>query len=461
MPPARKSGCAGCSLSCLGCLGVIVLVIALLLGGGYFFLVAQAQAGVPAPASLLVASTPVDVGKNDSGYQPATSGQALSAGNSVRTGHTGHATIQFPDGTLTRLSPDTTVTIQAAQLNNAGTLKNATLQEKIGRTFSEVQHLAGGASFQVGGHSVSAEVRGTQFEVLVRPDHSNQIKVFEGTVQVTGQTTVTLHAGQQVDADPNGRLGAPTPAAADRADPFVLQAQCQNAVAGGNTAGTTQVTDGDPITTGQTSPEIDYRSPGGTVTVALCYPGSRMSLSVVDPAGGEHGTGAAPSPAVLHIEGDAGLYKAVVHAVDVVPAEPYVVAFATNAACASGNVDNGTVVRQTLSNTQLQQSLAESGASGITIQVVGVSSTSATLYYYSNVGGAQVSWTIDFYAATPNLGWVLTQVTFNSWNLTTQIMSRITASGAAVQSIPQDYIVDRVYSCSGEGGMMVIEGHRF
>ncbi|HEX4704259.1 MAG TPA: FecR family protein, partial [Pseudonocardiaceae bacterium] len=248
MPPARKSGCAGCSFSCLGCLGVVVLVIALLLGGGYFFLIAQAQAGVPAPASLLVASTPVEVGKNDSGYQPATSGQSLDAGSSVRTGHTGHATIQFPDGTLTRMSPDTTVTIQSAQLNNAGTLKNATLQQKIGRTLSEVQHLAGGATFQVGGHSVSAEVRGTQFEVLVRQNNTNQVKVFDGTVQVSGQTTVTLHAGQQVDADPNGKLGPVLPAASDRNDPFALQAQCQRAVAQGTTPGTAQITVGDPIT---------------------------------------------------------------------------------------------------------------------------------------------------------------------------------------------------------------------
>src|SRR5579859_2201400 len=148
-PPAKKSGCAGCSISCLGCVGVIALVIILLIGGGYFFLVAQAQAGVASPASLLVASTPVDVGHNDSGYQPATSGESLDAGSSVRTGNTGHATVQFPDGSLMRVSPDTTITIQAAQLNNAGNLKSATIQQKIGRTLSEVQHLAGGSSFQV------------------------------------------------------------------------------------------------------------------------------------------------------------------------------------------------------------------------------------------------------------------------------------------------------------------------
>src|SRR5256886_11987919 len=120
-------------MGCGGCLLVIVIVAALLLGSGYFFLVAQAQAGVASPAALLVFSTPVDVGKNDSGYKPAASGQSLDAGSSVRTGDTGRATIQVPDGTLTRLSPGTTVTVQAAQLTNGGQPQTATVPHKIRR----------------------------------------------------------------------------------------------------------------------------------------------------------------------------------------------------------------------------------------------------------------------------------------------------------------------------------------
>src|SRR5438105_15652264 len=101
MPPAaKKGGCAGCSMGCLGCIGVVLLVIALLVGGGYFFLVAQAQAGVASPAALLVATTPVDVGHNDGGYKPGISGQSLDAGSSVLTGCTGHYTIQCTDDIL-------------------------------------------------------------------------------------------------------------------------------------------------------------------------------------------------------------------------------------------------------------------------------------------------------------------------------------------------------------------------
>ena len=459
-PAAKKGGCAGCSMGCLGCIGVVLILIVLLVGGGYFFLVAQAQAGVASPAALLVATTPVDVGHNDGGYKPGRSGQSLDTGSSVRTGSTGHATIQFPDGSLMRMSPDTTITIQAAQLTNSGNLKSATIQQKIGRTLATVQKLAGGATFSVGGHSVSAEVRGTEFEVLVRPDQSNQIKVFDGSVRVSGQTTVTLNANQQIDVDRNGKLGPPAAIQPDKTDPFALSRQCANAVSSGASPGTLQITTGENLATGQTA-EVGYNASGDLVFAALCYPGSFMTLSVFDPQGREHSSRNGTSPVTGHLSTGPGRYRAVVHAIDVPGGEPYVVAFASNAACTPGNVDTGSVVRETLSNSQLQQSLSESGASGISIQVQGVSSTSARLYYYSNIGGTEISWTIDFYAATPNLGWVLTQITIRGINVTTQVMDRITSAGASVSSIPTDYVVDRVYSCVGSGGnMMVIEGHR-
>src|SRR6266567_1094903 len=194
-PQPKKSGCAGCGVGCLGCLGVFIVVVLLMVGGGWYFFVVQAQAGVTAPAGLVVFSAPVDVGRNDSGYRTATPGEQLTAGSSVRTGGTGHAAIQFPDGSFIRMSPDTTLTVTAAQLNKDGTLQSAGVVQKIGRTLSNIQHLVGGASFKVGGHSVSAEVRGTQFEVLVRANATNLINVLEGSVKVAGATTITLAAG--------------------------------------------------------------------------------------------------------------------------------------------------------------------------------------------------------------------------------------------------------------------------
>jgi hypothetical protein len=459
-PPPKSGGCAGCSFGCLGCLLVVVLVAVAVLGGGYYFFVVQAQAGVAAPAALVVVTDPVERGHNDSGYQPARSGDSLAAGSSVRTGHTGHATIQFPDGSLTRLSPDTTVTITAAQLNTNGSLRTATLQQKVGRTLNSVQHLLGGSSFQVGGHSVSAQVRGTEFEILVRSDGTNLIKVFDGTVQVSGQTTITLTAGQQVDADANGKLSAPRPIQGDPQDAFAQAAQCSKAAAANNNAGTTQTSGGEGLAAGQTS-TVGYDSAGGDFTAAVCYPGSLMSITVTDPNGGVHAAQGPPPLFVRIPNGPPGHYTAVVRAI-LVPTggEAFAVSFATNAACSDQNIDSGGVVRQSISNAQLAQSLSQSGATGITLEVQGTSASSARIYYRSDFGGLPITWTIDVYAATPGLGLVITQVTVRGVNVTTQLISNLKTLTDKT-SIPTDFVVDRVYSCLGPGGnMAVIEGHR-
>jgi hypothetical protein len=143
--------------------------------------------------------------------------------------------------------------------------------------------------------------------------------------------------------------------------------------------------------------------------------------------------------------------------------EAYSVGFATDAPCAAGNVDTGAVVRETLSNSQISNALAESGTSGVTIYVSGTSSTSARIVYYSSVGGVPVSWIIDFYAATPDLGAVITQATVHGIDVKTEVISSFSSFGGhSIASIPSGFVVDRVYSCAAANGdnMMVVEGHR-
>src|SRR5207249_11155588 len=121
------------------------------------------------------------------------------------------------------------------------------------------------------------------------------------------------------------------------------------------------------------------------------------------------------------------------------------------------------IVRETLSTAQIQRTLAEAGAGGLTLQAQGTPPPPARLYYYSNLGGTPISWTIVFYAATPNLGAVITQVTVRGVNVTTQVLRYLGSAGAqSISAIPQDFTVDRVYSCATAGGdnMMVVEGHR-
>ena len=455
----KSSGCLGrgCAGGCGGCLLVVILAVLLVAGSGYWFFVVQASAAVSAPATLVVYSQPVTVD-----HKAATPGQALNAGQEVATQDKGHAAIQFPDGSYLKLAPSTTVQVQQVQLQKTGQLQSADLIQKTGRTLANVQHLVGGATFKVGGHSVSASVRGTEFEVLVRPDNTNLIKVFDGTVKVSGKTSATLNAGQEIDADANGTLSPPRAIRPDRSDPYQLVSECRRAVAQGSNPGTIEITTGDSISSGQTA-NVTYNSPGGITKTALCYPGSYMQLRVTNPSGIAYWFPNGDSPIRHQHQGPAGRWVAQVIAVNVSPAEPWVIAFAADAACVTapeGGTDTGSFVRQTLSTSQLSQGLQDSG---ITLRVDGTSSNSARLYYYSNLGGTEISWTIVFYAATPNLGAVITQVTVRGVNVTTRLLNYL-GPGAkeSISSIPQDFTVDRVYSCKSAGGdnIMVIEGHR-
>jgi hypothetical protein len=152
-----------------------------------------------------------------------------------------------------------------------------------------------------------------------------------------------------------------------------------------------------------------------------------------------------------------------VHAIDAPGGEAYAIAFATDAPCSADNVDSGGVVRETLGNSQMATALAESGTSGVTIFVQGTSPSSARIVYYSDVGGVPIAWTIDFYAASPYLGAVITQVTVHDINVTTQVIKNLSSFGGhSISAIPSGFVVDRVYSCAAANGdgMMVVEGHR-
>src|SRR5439155_11260859 len=111
-----------------------------------------------------------------------------------------------------RMAKDTTLTLDAAHFNKTGTLHDVTLSQQIGRTFTNVQHLVAGASFNVKGKSATASVRGTKFEIYIKADGTMIIKLFDGHMVVTsGKQTVAMSAPSQVTVDPSGHIGDPGP----------------------------------------------------------------------------------------------------------------------------------------------------------------------------------------------------------------------------------------------------------
>src|SRR5215831_3421629 len=242
--PPKSSSCLGrgCGFGCGGCLVAVALVVLLVVGGGWYFFVVQASAAVTAPATLVLFDQPVTVN-----HSPATPGQSLNAGDEVATQAGGHAAIQFPDGSVMRLAANTTVEVTDLHLQRSGNLQSAEVRQKVGRTLINVQHLATGASFKVDGHSMSAEVRGTEFELLVRPDNTNRLWVFVGVVRVDGRTSATLTAGQEVDIDANGNLANQRTSTFDPQDPFPMNEQCSAAATRRGNPGTTQAYPGDSL----------------------------------------------------------------------------------------------------------------------------------------------------------------------------------------------------------------------
>src|SRR5207245_2627627 len=82
---------------------------------------------------------PVTSVAHDGAYSQANSGAMVQAGDGVKTDAKGRASIQLPDGTLTRLASDTEITLTSAHFAKDGNLRDVSIAEKVGRTFTNVQ----------------------------------------------------------------------------------------------------------------------------------------------------------------------------------------------------------------------------------------------------------------------------------------------------------------------------------
>src|ERR1700716_2164459 len=279
-PPPTKRRRGGC----LGCL-IPIVVIVLIIAGLFYFLVAQAAAAVSVPAQLVVVNAATTLTHSGS-TQTAVSGSLVHGGDQVATNASGRSLIQFQDGSITRLGPATNLTLDTAEFDKQGQLHNVSMTQQAGRTLSTVQKLVGAnAKFNVAGHSATASVRGTKFEVIQNTDGSVRLKTFVGTVRLDGgHGFVDVSAGQQADASPSGAVTKAVAITPEPADPFVLWLASEEAARAAGQPATAQTSFSQaPITTGQTAAQPDYTSAGGEVIGELAYPGSAMTLIITDP----------------------------------------------------------------------------------------------------------------------------------------------------------------------------------
>ncbi|MHB8614027.1 MAG: FecR family protein [Candidatus Dormibacteraceae bacterium] len=436
----------------------LVLVIALV-GGGIFWLNTSAQAAVNVSGTLTVYQPTASMGKGGGAFTTATSGAQVQAGDSVKTDTKGRASLQLPDGTLTRLASDTEIRLDAAHFTKNGTLKDARITEKIGRTLTSVQHLVSGATFQVAGQSAVASVRGTKFEVYVKADGTMIVKLFDGELDLVGKNSVHLTKGQQATVDPQGNVGPAGPIQPDPNDPFGPALDASAAVAVGTTLGTEQDYIGAPLHNGEQQ-QYRYSYAGGDlVKASLGYPGSAMQLKVQAPDGQTY-TGSGTSPIVVVVNNaPAGIYQLTVVGVSglgTVGEEPFL-AVAAVEPCVSSDIDQNGAVRRGYTATDLAAAVQVSGLSNLTVSIAQNSPAGAIVTGKGVYDG--VGWTGSVLLVPHNGVVEIMAVGATVFGVNVPAQQIVQQIGSAIGQDPTNlnigFLVDRLFACDS---VVMIDG---
>ena len=439
---------------------IVLVLLILLVGGGIFWLNSSAQAAVSVSATLTVYQPIASLERSGSGaFKTASSGAMVQAGDSVSTDTKGRASIQLPDGTLTRLASDSQITLDAAHFSKNGTLHDAKLTEKVGRTLTSVQHLVSGAAFQVAGQAAVASVRGTKFEVYIKADGTMIVKLFDGTLDFDGKNHVHLTAGQQATADPQGNIGPAGPIQPDPADPFGPALAASAAADVGTTPGTEQDYIGAPIHNGEQQQYLYSYAGGSLVKASLGYPGSAMQLKVQAPDGQMY-TGSGPSPIVVSVvNAPAGIYKLFVVGVSglgTVGEEPFL-AVAAVEACVSSDIDQNGAVRRGYTDTDLATAVQVSGLSNLTVSIAPNSPAGAIVTGQGTYNG--VGWTGSVLLVPHNGVVEIMAVGATVFGVSVPAQQIVQQIGSAIGQDPTNlnvgFTVDRLFACNS---VLMIDG---
>ena len=438
---------------------VILVVVVALVAGGVFYLNAAASASTNAVATLTVYRPTTSVAHNGGAYAAATSGAIVQPGDGVQTDAKGRASIQLPDGTLTRLASNTEITLTSAHFAKDGNLHDVSLAQRIGRTFTNVQHLVGGATFKVSGQSATATVRGTKFEVYIKADGTMLVKLFEGQLDFDGKNHVHLTAPQQATADPQGNVGPAGPILPDPNDPFGAELAASDATSQGTTPGTEQDFIGPSLHNGEQQQYSYSYAGGGLVKAALGYPGSAMKLEIKAPDGQTYSHGGASPILVAVSNGPAGIYTIIVIGVSGlgIDGETPFVSVASLEPCTSANIVVNGAVRRALSSQDLAGNIQISGVSNLNLTVVGDSLAGAIIAGTGTFDGAAWTGTVILLRSGGGLEVIAVGATAFGLNVPAeQIMSQIgSVVGQDPKNINVGFIVDRLFSCNG---VIIIDG---
>ena len=449
-PPRRRGGFRFL-------IGLVILILAV--AGALVWLNVAAQAQVNASATLTVYQPIVSTSRNGTDFTTAKTGAVVRAGDSLKTDTKGRAAITLPDGTIMRLASSATISLDSAHFTKGGNMHDVTLSQQVGRTLTNVQHLTSGATFDVKGRSATASVRGTRFEIYIKPDGTMIVKVFEGTVTLHNATgSVTIHAGQQATAHPDGTIDPAGPIVPDPDDPFGPALDAQNAVETGTTPGTEQDFVGAPLHNGEQQ-HYTYSYAGGTlVKASVGYPGSAMKLTVVAPDNQKYvATGKLPIVEVHN--GPAGIYTVIVDGVSGLGTggeEPFV-AVASVENCASNDTEQNGAIHRGYTADDLTASVQVAGITNLRLTISESSIAGAIISGTGRYNGVAWSGTVVMVANNGTFDIMPTGGSAFGMNLPAQqVVQQVAAAiGQDPSSVNPGFHVDRLFTCKS---VLMVDG---
>jgi len=161
------------------------------------------QDGENIAAKILSVQGQVEV--EQSPWGPAEAGQILYAGNRIRTGPNSRAALLLADETQVKLSENSELELRAVRpasnllvrLAQAGAQADQSVLN-MGRGRAWLRSKKTPAAVSIGTPSVTAAIRGTEFDIQVADDGETTATVVEGVIDFFNDLgTVSLNPGEQ------------------------------------------------------------------------------------------------------------------------------------------------------------------------------------------------------------------------------------------------------------------------
>jgi tetratricopeptide (TPR) repeat protein len=132
----------------------------------------------------------------DSNWIEAVASQALTSGDTLKTGSHGKLDVLFIDGVQIKVHHNTTLVIKDVAKNKKGTL----LGLKSGEVWSRAKAVPGGLKIET--PSATAAIRGTDWDIVVDDKGTSYLTVLNGNVELFNDFgSVKVNAGEQAMAE--------------------------------------------------------------------------------------------------------------------------------------------------------------------------------------------------------------------------------------------------------------------